>query len=311
MDGDVQQQYLTAEQAYGDGDFTHAAEIANSLLKQLDGSDGTDAEQEARLAWRAFVALLLGHIHFHGLHQPDQALSHYQLVLESEPPDTLRELAEQGVERSRSEIETRALNTTPDRRPEADVEIHTPPSRGFAPEPSINLPEPKDIDTSAEGSLIRDPFLSAVPPRSGNDAYRSASAAPWLGEGVTLAPYEVEADQQTNQHQEPDRTGASSKATATDSQPLPLEEATNESTAPVEQVSSSPELGTNRPLETENAELIHQETAAIGTATTLIHEDEPSEDHPMDPPPHQAGDSKAPVDLTPWLLRRTLSFNKP
>ena len=311
MDGDVQQQYLTAEQAYGDGDFAHAAEIAYTLLKQLDGSGGTDAEQEARLAWRAFVALLLGHIHFHGLHQPEQALSHYRLVLESEPPDTLRDLAEQGVERSRSEIETRALNTTPDRKPEADVESHTPPSRGFEPEPSITPLEPTAIDTNAEGSLIRDPFLSAVPPHYGNDADRIASAAPWLGEGVTLTPNSLEPNQQTNQPQEQTTTGASRNATATDSPPLRLEEAINESTTPTEQVSSSPKLETNRPSETENAELIHQEAAGIGTATTLIHEDGPSEDHPRDPVPHQAGESKAPVDLTPWLLRRTLSFNKP
>ena len=309
MDGDVQQQYLTAEQAYGDGDFTHAAEIANTLLKQLDGSGVTDAEQEARLAWRAFVALLLGHIHFHGLHQPEQALNHYRLVLESEPPDTLRDLAAQGIERSRSEIETRALNASPDQRPEADDAIHTPTPGGFQPEPSITPPEPTAIDTNAEGSLIRDPFLGAVPPRSGNNAYRSASAAPWLGEGVTLAPHEVEADQQTNQPQEPSSTVANRNATATDSPPL--EEATNESTEPTnEQVSSPPERETDRPRETEDAELIHHDAAAVGPTATPIHEDEPVEDHPMDPPLHQPGGSKAPVDLTPWLLRRTLSFNK-
>ena len=53
MDSDVQQHYLAAEQAYGDGDFAQAESIANTLLTQLEAASGTEAEEEARLAWRA------------------------------------------------------------------------------------------------------------------------------------------------------------------------------------------------------------------------------------------------------------------
>ena len=56
---DVQQQYLAAEQAYGDGNFQQAETIASSLLRQLETGTRSGAEQDARLAWRAFVALLL------------------------------------------------------------------------------------------------------------------------------------------------------------------------------------------------------------------------------------------------------------
>ena len=88
MDGDVQQHYLAAEQAYGDGHFAEAQSIASTLLARLNTASNSVEEEEARLAWRAFVTLLLGHIYFHGLNQPEQALNHYQLALENQPPDT-------------------------------------------------------------------------------------------------------------------------------------------------------------------------------------------------------------------------------
>ncbi|WP_115125926.1 hypothetical protein [Synechococcus sp. GEYO] len=49
-----------------------------------------------------------------GFQAPDQAERHYQLVLTSHPQDTLRELAEQGLERIRSgrESVTRSTQAT-------------------------------------------------------------------------------------------------------------------------------------------------------------------------------------------------------
>ena len=169
MDGDVQQQYLAAEQAYGDGDFVQAESIASTLLTQLEAASSTDAEEEARLAWRAFVALLLGHIHFHGLNQPEQALVLYQLALRSQPPDTLRDLAEQGVERCEAQIT--AATPAPNPVPEPD------------PAPSPDPARAPVADYNPGLALIRDPFLgsTAVTPNAPNaPAVASPSATPWL-----------------------------------------------------------------------------------------------------------------------------------
>ena len=73
MDSDFQAHYLTAEQAYGAGDFRTAQSITVDLLGQLNGMAETNADRDALLAWRAFVALLAGNIHLYGLNEPDQA----------------------------------------------------------------------------------------------------------------------------------------------------------------------------------------------------------------------------------------------
>ncbi|KZR90184.1 hypothetical protein [Synechococcus sp. MIT S9508] len=120
MDGDFQSNYLAAEEAYGTGDFETAQSITVELLNQLEPIPDEGAERDAVLAWRAFVALLAGHIDLYGFQAPDQAERHYQLVLASHPQDTLRELAEQGLERIRSGREsvtrsTQATDPTEDR----------------------------------------------------------------------------------------------------------------------------------------------------------------------------------------------------
>ena len=111
MDGDFQSNYLAAEQAYGAGDFETAQSITVELLNQLEPVPEEGAEQNAVLAWRAFVALLAGHVDLYGFQAPDQAEKHYQLVLASHPQDTLRELAEQGLERIRSDRESVTRST--------------------------------------------------------------------------------------------------------------------------------------------------------------------------------------------------------
>ena len=99
MDGDFQAHYLSAEQAYGAGDFHTAQSIVVDLLSQLDDLAENNTEQETVLAWRAFVALLAGNIQLYGLNEPNQASGFYELVLKSNPQDTLKGLAEQGLER--------------------------------------------------------------------------------------------------------------------------------------------------------------------------------------------------------------------
>ena len=132
MDSDFQAHYLTAEQAYGAGDFRTAQSIVIDLLNQLDGMAANNAEQDALLAWRAFVALLAGNIHLYGLNEPEQACGFYELVLASNPQDTLKDLAEQGLER----IQERQGDAT---------EV-------VAPAPAPTSP--------AASMLIQDPFLT-------------------------------------------------------------------------------------------------------------------------------------------------------
>lgn len=153
MNDDFQQRYLSAEQAYGCGDYHRAEAVTTQLLQELEAMP-TDGETEAaRFAWRAFVALLLGHIHFHGLKDPITASRHYRLVLESQPTETLQELAEQGLE-------------------------------------ACDHPASEQVETTSS-DLIRDPFRSNQPvlttPRS------TVSATPWLeGETTLEAPPEPE-----------------------------------------------------------------------------------------------------------------------
>ena len=95
MDGNFQQTYQVAERAYGCGDYETAHHLASELLKQLELADPADDDQvrDAVLGWRAFVALLLGHIELHGLRRPDLAAGYYQLTLDCKPQDTLADLA--------------------------------------------------------------------------------------------------------------------------------------------------------------------------------------------------------------------------
>ena len=141
MDGDFQQQYQDAERAYSEGDYTEAQRLASDLLDQLVDQPQDPDAQAAVLGWRAFVALLLGHIELYGHDNPSQAAGYYEQVLASQPQDTLAELAQQGLERSRQS------NTAP-----------AQPIRSRQP-----LPE-----------MLRDPFLRDQPAGS------KATAMPWL-----------------------------------------------------------------------------------------------------------------------------------
>ena len=111
MDGNFQQTYQAAERAYGGGDYETAHHLASELLKQLELADPADDEQvrDAVLGWRAFVALLLGHIELHGLRRPDLAAGYYQLTLDCKPQDTLADLAKQGLQRSLVEPSAESL----------------------------------------------------------------------------------------------------------------------------------------------------------------------------------------------------------
>ena len=97
MDGDFQQNYQAAERAYGEGDYQEAKRIATELLAQLRDTSQDPDMQAAVLGWRAFVALLLGHIELYGLENASAASGYYRMVLDSQPHETLAELAQQGL----------------------------------------------------------------------------------------------------------------------------------------------------------------------------------------------------------------------
>ena len=161
MDGDFQSNYLAAEQAYGAGDFEAARNITLELLSQLEPVPEDGAERDAVLAWRAFVALLAGHIELYGFQDAAQAESFYKLVLASNPQDTLQELAEQGLERT--------LN---------DHEAVTGTDQVTDP---VEAPRAETVATNLSTALIADPFLGRA--SDATDAVQptvTSTAMPWL-----------------------------------------------------------------------------------------------------------------------------------
>ena len=70
MVGDFQQLYQHAERAYGQGNYTEARRLASGLLEQLMDQPQDPDAQAAVLGWRAFVALMLGHIELYGRETP-------------------------------------------------------------------------------------------------------------------------------------------------------------------------------------------------------------------------------------------------
>ena len=145
MNGDFQQTYQAAERAYGGGDYETAHHLASGLLKQLDVEERADDDQvhDAVLGWRAFVALLLGHIELHGQERPDQAANYYQLALDCQPQDTLADLARQGLQRS--------------------------------------LVEPEAVQAGSLPSMLQDPFLNNAAPAT-TPGLSQTTAMPWLTE---------------------------------------------------------------------------------------------------------------------------------
>jgi len=172
LDADFQEQYVAAEQAYSASEFDKADDLARPLLGQLEPLPASGAERDATLAWRAFVALLLGHIHLYGKDDASQSAEFYRLVLASEPPDTLRELAQQG------------LSEALERSPVIDVAVSAPAAEELASIPFGNV-----TSEPASNDLIRDPFLNASSTRTAADkrspinrpaAETIETAMPWL-----------------------------------------------------------------------------------------------------------------------------------
>jgi hypothetical protein len=166
LDADFQEQYVAAEQAYSASEFDKADDLARPLLGQLEHLPASGAERDATLAWKAFVALLLGHIHLYGKDDASQSAEFYRLVLASEPPDTLRELAQQG------------LSEALERSPVIDVAVSAPAAEELASIPFGNV-----TSEPASNDLVRDPFLNATSTRTTADkpeVETIETAMPWL-----------------------------------------------------------------------------------------------------------------------------------
>ena len=101
------------------------------------------------LGWRAVVSLLLGHIQLHGLEQPEKAAISYERVLEGDVDATIAALAEQGLDRCRSE--------------------HTPTTARQTPAGDCTIPE-----------LLKDPFLSTDADQAKAARADVVTAMPWL-----------------------------------------------------------------------------------------------------------------------------------
>ena len=183
MDGDFQQQYQNAERAYGLGDYAESHRLASGLLEQLVDQPQDPEAQAAVLGWRAFVALLLGHIELYGHNNPAQAAKFYQQVLMSQPQETLAELAQHGLERS---LQCSSVTS----QPEPHSEQEPTPADASAGEPSQATTAQQPLP-----EILRDPFLKDQPVASGTPnssitratATARATAMPWL-ESTTPEP---------------------------------------------------------------------------------------------------------------------------
>lgn len=281
VDGNVQQQYLAAEQAYGEGDFDQAEAIASALLHRLDTTTGSGVEQEACLAWRAFVALLLGHIYFHGLHQTDKAEVHYDLVLASQPPDTLRDIAQQGLERCRDRTPANKAARHQDSAPDDNASLAT-----AAP---IN-PATENAQQPTAQNLIRDPFLTSSEPTIATSAPQR-SATPWL-QPDAITPTDTEPPDTNSEARKPDLTtneAASDRSPQNDLHP-------EVQVAAVQQPAKQDDVGHSPPSQEPD-----QDTDDEQANEDLLTEDLLTE---------RAQPAAEALDLSPWLLRRSINFNK-
>ena len=101
------------------------------------------------------VSLLLGHIHLHGLQQPEKAAIAYERVLQGDVDATIAALAEQGLKRCRSEDITSGAGSTP-------------------------------ATIGAIPDLLKDPFLSTEADQVRPAPADLVTAMPWLSSDADL-----------------------------------------------------------------------------------------------------------------------------
>ena len=201
MDGDFQSDYLAAEQAYGAGDFEAARKITLELLSQLEPVPEDGSERDAVLAWRAFVALLAGHIELYGFQDPAQAESFYKLVLASNPQDTLLELAEQGLERT---LKGHVVVKGPEQVADPAEAPHT-----------------ETVAVNLSTALIADPFLNkSTEAINSVQTMVTSTAMPWLNSETSDTVPEQPPSDQSDSVVEPLTLTGNEPETAADIEPV-------------------------------------------------------------------------------------------
>ena len=163
MDQNFEKEYQDAECAYAQGQYEVASSIAQGLFDRLEQTTGQHDEAVIR-SWRAFVSLLLANIQLHGLNHPVDAAHAYQRVLESQPEETLAELARQGLSRCQN-------------RRDSSAELL---QKAFN-EQSIIQP----VENNNADELLRDPFLKDAPEQAGLSPTHQSTAMPWLEDEAT------------------------------------------------------------------------------------------------------------------------------
>ena len=213
MDGDFQQRYQDAEQAYAEGRYPDANRLATTLLQQLEATPDAPETHAAKLGWRAVVGLLLGHIALYGQNEPGQAEGFYQLVLNSDPQETLAELARQGLERC---------------QPQQPVEDQLP-------------------------DLLQDPFITpSTSAQTGLQPTRP-TGMPWLDapspqeppandDRPNLAPLQPEPDREIEPEPEPEPSPAPTPTPTPTATPIPTPTPTQEAQPVRESAAAAEEL---------------------------------------------------------------------
>ena len=167
MQASPEQAYTDIERAYGQGDFSGALQLAESLAPQL-AADNSDP-----LANR--LQLLMGHILLYGLNQPEQAIQAYKTLLARCQAPQLRQLAEHSLLRC-EQISSEA----------ASAEPSTTPAAGPARAESANLPATPwlaELNAPQQALLqIQEAFATVVPaapPEPRPAAQPEEAATPW------------------------------------------------------------------------------------------------------------------------------------
>jgi len=83
------QAYREVELSYSEGRFQEALQQADALLEQQALGESDPRTERLKL--------ILGHIHLHGLQQPERAIDHYRDVLDTGSTPTYLDLAQQGM----------------------------------------------------------------------------------------------------------------------------------------------------------------------------------------------------------------------
>lgn len=164
MSDGLEDAYMAVEQAYGQGDFATALQLATDLLALVP------AGREDLLDHR--LHLLIGHIHGFGLGQPAQAAAAYALVLATCTNPAYRDLASQGLARTGGATATAT---------DAELGTGLAAPAAAAPETAAATPWLSDMQAASDRRAV----VTAV--TAANNPQISAITAPTAPAGASAA----------------------------------------------------------------------------------------------------------------------------